>query len=74
MFKSLLEVNGNQIGTFVVLGVLVVAIIVMFVFSGRRRKNGCMVFFQPGGCNDQCGRRHYGGGRGNRKDYCRGGR
>ena len=38
MFKSLLEVNGNQIGTFVVLGVLVVAIIVMFVFSGRRRK------------------------------------
>lgn len=38
MFRSLLEVNGNQIGTFVVLGVLVVAIIVMFVFSGRRRK------------------------------------
>ena len=38
MFNSLLAVEGSQIFTYVILGVLVVAIIVMFVFSNKRRK------------------------------------
>ncbi len=38
MFNSLLAVEGSQIFTYVILGVLVVAIIVMFIFSNRRRK------------------------------------
>lgn len=37
MLNSLL-IASNQIVTYVILGVLVVAIIVMFVFSSRRRK------------------------------------
>ncbi len=37
MFNNLL-VDTTQISTYVILGVLIVAIIVMFVFSSRRRK------------------------------------
>ncbi len=36
MFSNLLD--ATQISTYIILGVLVVAIIVMFVFSSRRRK------------------------------------
>lgn len=35
---NLLAVTGTQISTYVILGVLIVAIIVMFVFSSKRRK------------------------------------
>ena len=35
---NLLEINGTQVSTYVILGVLIVAIIVMFVFSSKRRK------------------------------------
>ena len=38
MINSLLEVDPTQIFTYVFLGILVVAIIVMFVFSSKRRK------------------------------------
>ena len=39
MFNSILaESNGQQWVSFVILGVLIVAIVVMFIFSGRRRK------------------------------------
>ena len=38
MINSLLEANSGQILTYVIFGVLIVAIIVMFVFSSRRRK------------------------------------
>lgn len=38
MLNSLLAAEGNQIFTYVILGVLVVAIIAMFVFSSKRRK------------------------------------
>lgn len=38
MLSNLLEVTGQQISTYVILGVLIVAIIVMFVFSSKRRK------------------------------------
>ena len=37
MFNSLL-VNSSTIFTYVILGVLVVAIVVMFIFSSRKRK------------------------------------
>ena len=37
MFSNLL-ISGSQVSTYIILGVLVVAIIVMFVFSSRRRK------------------------------------
>ncbi len=37
MFNSLL-IESSQIYTYVILGVLIVAIIVMFVFSSRKRK------------------------------------
>lgn len=37
MLSNLL-ISGSQISTYVILGVLVVAIIVMFVFSSKRRK------------------------------------
>lgn len=35
---NLLETNMTQISTYIILGVLIVAIIVMFVFSSKRRK------------------------------------
>ena len=39
MFNSILaESNGQQWVSFVILGVLIVAIVVMFIFSGRSRK------------------------------------
>ena len=38
MLKHLLAIESGQISTYVILGVLVVAIIVMFVFSSKRRK------------------------------------
>ena len=39
MFNSIwAESNGQQWVSFVILGVLIVAIVVMFIFSGRRRK------------------------------------
>ena len=37
MFSNLL-IEGTQISTYIILGVLIVAIIVMFVFSSKRRK------------------------------------
>lgn len=38
MVNLLLEVNSQQILTYVIFGVLIVAIIVMWVFSSRKRK------------------------------------
>lgn len=38
MANLLLAVESGQVITFVIFGVLIVAIIVMFIFSGRRRK------------------------------------
>ena len=38
MLNSLLAIESSQIFTYVILGLLVVAIIVMFVFSNKRRK------------------------------------